>query len=367
MGNRRRLFGKSCPLFSALDFHNLVSGRRRGPWAWLLRSLLRLGEIPYAVAVRWRNGRFDAGSRPSTRVDACVISVGNLTVGGTGKTPFVEWLARWFRARGLRVTLISRGYKAEQGARNDEALELEQRLRDVPHLQHPDRVLAARMAIEEFECQVILLDDAFQHRRIARDLDIVLIDALQPFGHGHLLPRGLLREPVASLKRAQVVVLSRADLVDEPTRRSIQAQVAPHAASATWVEVAHTPRCLTSSSGREQGLDSLRGMRVGAFCGIGNPEGFRRSLARCGIELASWREFPDHHAYTRDDVRGITTWAREQNLATLICTHKDLVKIASDRLEGLPLWGLSISLEILAGGAELESRLLAVCPRADSV
>ena len=159
----------------------------------MLRLLLHAAEVPYALVVGWRNRRFDRHPERVFRVAVPVISVGNLTTGGTGKTPLVEWLARWFRAAGVRVTLISRGYAAEKGARNDEAMELEQRLPDVPHLQNPDRVQAARIAVEELDCQLIILDDAFQHRAIARDLDIVLIDATEPFGYGHLLPRGLLR------------------------------------------------------------------------------------------------------------------------------------------------------------------------------
>ena len=199
-------------------FRALISGQRRGVQAAVLRGLLRAAETPYTLAVRWRNRQYDRGRKPVERVDVPVISVGNLTLGGTGKTPLVEWLARWFRQRGVRVTIISRGYGAEAGARNDEALELEQKLPDVPHVQNADRVAAAKMAIEEFDCQLILLDDAFQHRRIHRDLNIVVVDALEPFGFGHVFPRGALREPLSGLRRADMVVLSRADLV-QPAER----------------------------------------------------------------------------------------------------------------------------------------------------
>jgi tetraacyldisaccharide 4'-kinase len=177
----------------ATAFRDLVSGNRRGLGASLARGVLRLVEWPYTVAVRVRNRRFDRGGRPIERVTVPVISVGNLTLGGTGKTPMVEWLCRRLRAAGLRVTIISRGYRSPDGAVNDEAMELEQKLNDVPHVQNADRVSAAKMAIEEFECQVIVLDDAFQHRSIARDLDIVLLDSLEPFGFEHVFPRGTLR------------------------------------------------------------------------------------------------------------------------------------------------------------------------------
>ena len=266
--------------FSAADyragFRALISGQRRGAQAALLRGLLRAAEMPYTAAVQWRNRQYDRGHKPIERVDVPVISVGNLTLGGTGKTPLVAWLARWFRQRGVRVTIISRGYGAEAGAQNDEALELEQTLPDVPHVQNPDRVAAAKMAIEEFDCQLILLDDAFQHRRIHRDLNIVVVDALEPFGFGHVFPRGALREPLAGLRRSDVVVLSRADLVEPLERERIRSTVAQYAPAAIWLEASHQPEKLLSASGREEALSALAGQPVAAFCGIGNPAGFRQ-------------------------------------------------------------------------------------------
>ena len=184
-------------MLRASTFRELVSGRKSGPVAKLLRGVLRLVEFPYTWAVNSRNRRFDDGRLPVEKVGVPVVSVGNLTLGGTGKTPMVQWLARWFQNHGLKVSLISRGYKSAGGAKNDEARELEQQLPGVAHWQNPDRVSAARVAISEFGTEVILLDDAFQHRRIARDLDLVLIDALEPFGFGHIFPRGTLREPLA--------------------------------------------------------------------------------------------------------------------------------------------------------------------------
>lgn len=295
------------------------------------------------------------------RVRVPVVSVGNITLGGVGKTPLVEWLARWYRARGVRVTLISRGYGAEEGSRNDEALELEQKLPDVPHVQNPDRVEAAEMAIEEFECQLILLDDAFQHRRIHRDVDIVVLDALEPFGFEHVFPRGALREPLSGLRRADAVVLSRADLVSAEARTAIRERVHRFAPEAAWVEMRHRPRVLVSADGREETLSLLEGANVAAFCGIGNPVGFRGTLESCGCRIVAFREFPDHHAYTRDDVESLIEWSTEQADASLIvCTHKDLVKIGEPSLGPRPLWALVIGVELLAGQESFE-KLLASC------
>ena len=149
-----------------------------------------------------------------------VISVGNITTGGTGKTPMVAWLARWFRNQDVRVALVSRGYRAEAEGQNDEARELATLLPDVPHLQNPDRVAAARIAIDELETQLIILDDGFQHRRIHRDLEIVLIDALQPFGFGHVLPRGLLREPLRGLAHPTLSCFPELTLFPKRTKRN---------------------------------------------------------------------------------------------------------------------------------------------------
>ncbi len=329
----------------------------------MLRLGLRLAEVPYTMAVAWRNRRYDRGAAAVHRVPVPVVSVGNLTLGGTGKTPMVEWIARWCRRHGVRVTAISRGYGAEAGAVNDEALELEHNLPDVPHLQNPDRVEAAQLAVEELGCQLIVLDDAFQHRRIGRDLDVVMLDALEPFGYGHVFPRGMLREPLSGLDRADIVVLSRADMIEPDQRDRIRREVRRHAPRAGWAEVTHAPRALLSSLGQEGEVDTLGGEPVAAFCGIGNPAGFRHTLQGCGYRLADFWEFPDHYRYSRTDVESLADWADRLDAAAVVCTHKDLVKLGVDRLGRRPLWALSIGLEFLAGQPDMETRLGALLPQ----
>jgi len=345
------------------QFRDLVSGRRRGPAAALARFGLRLAEVPYSLAVGRRNRRYDRGKAAICRLPVPVVSVGNLTLGGTGKTPMVEWLVRWFLRHDVRVAVVSRGYKAEAGAENDEALELRQKLPGVPHVQAPDRVAAARSAIDRYGCRLIVLDDAFQHRRIGRDLDIVMLDALEPFGFGHVFPRGTLREPVGGLGRAGVVVLSRADVLESPGRTRIRDEVLRHAPEAHWAEVTHAPRVLLSSDGRRQPLESLRGRTVAAFCGVGNPAGFRHTLAECGYQVAAFREFADHHRYTRADVDSLADWADQLDVAAVVCTQKDLVKLGAAELGRWPLWGVAIGLEFLAGRTELEASLERLIPR----
>ena len=346
-------------MWSPSEFRDLVSGRRRGLRAAVLRVGLRLVETPYTWAVAWRNRRYDRGASAVERVDVPVISVGNLTLGGTGKTPMVEWIARTLDRQGVRPVIVSRGYGASD-RENDEALELRQKLPQVPHLQNPDRVAAAREAIQRFGCGALVLDDAFQHRRLARDLDIVLLDALEPFGFGHVFPRGTLREPVAGLRRAQAVVLSRADLLTPVAREVIRREALAYAPQATWAEVVHAPVGLLSHDGRREPIEDLRGRRVAAFCGIGNPAGFRHTLGVCGGELLGFREFPDHHRYLSAELDDLANWASGLEATDVLCTQKDLVKIDRGRLGRTPLGALEIRLKFLAGQADLERHLAEV-------
>ena len=344
-------------MLTAARFQELVSGRWRGPLASGLRGLLGLGEYAYRWIVSRRNARFDRGISRIERVDAPVVSVGNLTVGGTGKTPMVAWLARWFLEHGTQVTLISRGYGARGGWPNDEALELAARLPGVPHLQNPDRVTAARQAMAANSRQVLILDDAFQHRRLARDLDIVLLDALAPFGYDRLLPRGLLREHVEGLSRADVVALSRSDCLQAEQRSAIEARAGQLAPRAAWLELIHRACGFVTAAGEAIPLAALQGERVAAFCGIGNPAGFRHTLESSGLIIGDLLELGDHCPYGEQELAQIRQWLSTQTVQHVICTRKDLVKIPHAELAGKRLLALDIALEITRGQAELEALL----------
>ncbi len=287
----------------------LIRGGTRGLPAALARAALSTATVGYRAAVALRNRGYDRGWLEVHRADVPVVSVGNLTVGGTGKTPMVEWVARWYRRHAKRVVILSRGYGPVQGL-NDEGRVLEENLPDVPHLQDRDRVRSARIAVEELEAEILVLDDGFQHRRLARDLDLLLIDALEPFGLGRLLPRGLLREPVASLRRADLVVLSRADLISPVERDALRAEAERRSRSLPWVEARHAPLDLVDAEGRSHPLEGLSGRAVAAFCGIGNPEGFRRTLQPLCGSLIDFRVFPDHHDYAGADVESRGGWPR---------------------------------------------------------
>jgi tetraacyldisaccharide 4'-kinase len=347
-----------------MQFHDLVSGRRRGLGPALARAALAVASVPYGAAVRLRNRLFDAGWKRQHRAGVPVVSVGNLTLGGTGKTPCVEYLARFYRERGLQVAILSRGYGGAGGP-NDEALVLEENLPDVPHLQGADRVALAGLAVEELEAELLILDDGFQHRRLARDLDVVLLDATDPFGHGKLFPRGLLREPSSSLRRAGAVLMTRCDQVAESTVNELTQRVRTLAPGRPVVPTAHAPVAWMQHDKPNRPVEAMRGRPVAAFCGIGNPEAFHGTLREVGVDPVAVRTFPDHHAYTRADVDDLRNWARQQPAdAALVTTQKDLVKLRVDRIGERDLLALRIGLNVRAGpdADVFHRRLIEVCP-----
>jgi tetraacyldisaccharide 4'-kinase len=343
--------------FDETHFRELISGERRGAAAGLLRCGLSGLAYGYRLGVGARNWAFDHGWKRVHHAAVPVVAVGNITTGGSGKTPFVAFLAGWFRERGVRVAVVSRGYRSLDGAANDEKLILDQLCPDVPHVQNPDRVAAVRVACEEHQAQLVILDDGFQHRRLARDLDIVLIDATNPWGYGRLLPRGLLREPLSALKRADLVVLTRADQCSDEARAAIINRLTAERSDPACVEVAFSPTRLRSSSGKNSAISSLAGKSAAAFCGIGNPESFRRILLECGVELRWFQQFADHHHYTAKDLVELGRHAAEANAAVVLTTHKDLVKIPQDALAGRPLWAVEIGTRIVRNEELLSQHL----------
>jgi tetraacyldisaccharide 4'-kinase len=349
---------------AAVKFLDLVSGRATGPGPGLARLGLWAASLPYGAAVRVRNRLFDRGWKRQHRATVPVVSVGNLTLGGTGKTPCVEYLARFYRERDVRVAVLSRGYGADRGP-NDEALVLEENLPDVPHLQGADRFALAGVAVEELEAELLILDDGFQHRRLARDLDLVLLDATNPWGYGAVFPRGLLREPPSSLRRADAVLLTRCDQVAASDVNTLASEVRDRAPGRPVVETTHTPVAWVQHGHADRPPEALRGRPVVAFCGLGNPEAFRHSLRALGADPADFRTYPDHHAYTRTDVDDLRAWAQQQPAdAVLATTQKDLVKLRTDRLGERDLLALKIGLHVRPGpdADQLHAKLSGLIP-----
>ncbi|QDU22452.1 tetraacyldisaccharide 4'-kinase [Urbifossiella limnaea] len=338
-------------------FHAIVRGDRSGPLAAAARLGLWAASGPYRLGVWWRNRGYDRGRRPVVRAGVPVVSVGNLTLGGTGKTPCVEYVAGFYRDIGLQAAILSRGYGAAAGP-NDEALVLEENLPDVPHLQDADRAAAALRAVEELESEVLVLDDGFQHRRLHRDLDVVLIDATLPPHRDRMFPRGTLREPEANLKRAAVVLLTRCDQApDADATRTRLTTRFPHLTVATSE---HRPIELLGGDVPEP-VESLRGKVVAGFAGIGSPPAFRRTLESLGATVADFRAYPDHHPYTRADVDDLRAWAARLPPDALVATtQKDWVKLRLPELAGRPLRAVRVGLAVRDGRDAFEAALARV-------
>lgn len=305
-----------------------MSGEARGPQAGLLRVGLNALVPGYAAAVVVRNAMFDHGLRSVHRLGRPTISVGNLTTGGTGKTPMVIDLARRLRERGRRPAVLLRGYKADANHRSDEAMMLAEALGPgVPVAANADRSQAARQVLNTTDVDVFLLDDGFQHRRVHRDLNVVLIDASNPWGYGHLLPRGLLREPVSSLRRADAVIVTRADQVDAAALVELDRQIERRAGRPPIAHAAHGWREYLDADGRSIPLDAVKNEPVVGVCGLANPGAFERSLRQVAVDVLACTSFPDHHAYTEADVREIAAWARQNGAEVVVTSEKDWVKL----------------------------------------
>jgi tetraacyldisaccharide 4'-kinase len=342
---------------------SILSGQRRDLAARLLRGGCAFASLGYAATIAARNAAFDLGWRRVQHVGVPVVSVGNITTGGTGKTPLVAWIAQRFQERLGPVAIVSRGYRAHQDGKNDEALVLERLCPGVPQVLNRDRVAGARKAVQEFGSRAIVLDDAFQHRRIFRDLDLVLVDALNPWGYGHLLPRGLLREPLSALKRADAVLITRADQVDAATLDDLRRRIARIRGIDEHIAVCFAPTGVIYGDGLRLPLTAIdRSVEYGAFCGIGNPIAFQRTLADLGIK-ATLRTYPDHYHYTAADWDDLSAWS-QQFPAGLLTTLKDVVKLPPTHPLAEHVAALDIGVEFLAGRQHLDRRLETLAPNA---
>jgi len=338
----------------------------------LVLSVLSAAAAGYGAAIRLRGMAYRRRLLRTHRLDCRVICVGNLTVGGTGKTPAVITLARAFAGAGRRVAILLRGYggaapgplvvsDGHQIRRSwrdvgDEAVLLAQSVAAVPVIVGGDRVAAGEVALREFRPETLLLDDGFQHRRLHRDLDLVLLDATDPFGGGRLLPRGRLREPMAGLGRADAILITRADQAGRSDEliRSI-GRLAPGRPIALSRHRAEILREL--GTGLARPLETLHGRRVLGVTGIAKAEGFFRTLEETGARLAGRLAFPDHHPFSEADQFRILGAAEAAQAEWIVTTEKDAVRLAGRPAAGPPVLALGIRLEIREGRQALEALL----------
>lgn len=330
-------------------YESILSGSERGLSAQCVRCGLHFLSLLHALGSRLFHWGFDLGIRRVHRAPVPVISIGNLTAGGTGKTPLVACVARRLGQHGCAPCLVSRGYKATSDGENDEKRVLAIQCPQVPHVQQADRVAAAAAAVDRFEARSIVLDDGFQHRRLGRDLDVVLIDCTRPWGFGYQLPRGLLREAVGGLKRADVVVLTRVDQVDASELAEIEERIKRIHPEAARVQIRFQPTRWRNVAGETRELGALTSQSAIAFSGLGHPENFWLTLRQLGISTAAQIAFPDHHHYSAADLNDLAVQAQNSGASVLLTTLKDLVKLDTTELAGIPVWALEIEVAFEQG------------------
>ncbi len=333
-------------------------GRRRS--AFLEQVLIFFSRL-YCAGLLLRDLAFRLGIFRTYRLPVTVISVGNITLGGTGKSPTTVNIASVIRSKGRRPAIVSRGYGRTNeksvavvsdgvsgsvlgpDLAGDEPAMMAARLPDVPVVVGSDRYRAGMQVVERFHPDVIILDDGFQHRRLRRDLNIVLIDASDPFGNFRLFPAGILREPQKALQRADLVLVTRADSM--PSLEGLKQDIRRHTA-APIMTARYVPKDLVDiTTGETRPPTALRGTRVFAFAGIARPDAFFQLLRSLGGQVMAVREYPDHYRYSRTDLAGVYPGAVDSNAVMIVTTEKDAVRLRDMAPEGI--WALRVDLEVL--------------------
>ncbi|MDQ5984384.1 MAG: Tetraacyldisaccharide 4'-kinase [Syntrophus sp. SKADARSKE-3] len=316
-----------------------------------LAFLLYPAAMAYGSIIRLRNKLYDRRALSTLRLPCPVISVGNITVGGTGKTPAVIMIARMLSDQGRRPAVLSRGYGGATRApvniasdgksilmtpedAGDEPVLMARKLPDIPVLTGPGRYFTGKAAIDRFGVDVLVLDDAFQHRKIHRDINILLLDSHSPVGNGLTLPAGPLREPLSALRRADIIIAT--GMTDGLHPSAAIPDILKKEAPKRSVPVFHGSHCpvdlVWATSGESVPLDALQGRKILAFSGIARPDGFRRTIEAAGGRITSFLTYADHHAYTERDIYDINSAARRDEAEFIVTTEKDGVKL--DRIPG---------------------------------
>jgi tetraacyldisaccharide 4'-kinase len=372
----------------------VILDERRGTRAALVRGLAYALSKGFHVAVKARQFLYNVRILRDSTLGVQVIAIGNLTVGGTGKTPVVEKFARELRDQGRNVAILSRGYRSkpppvhqwllnklflrdtttpprvvsdgkslllDSEMAGDEPYMLASNLKDVVVLVDKDRVKSGRYAIQKFGCDTLLLDDGFQYWKLrGRRQDIVLIDRQQPFGNERLLPRGTLREPPSHLARASTIFITKSDGQTAELRRRIE-QYNP---SAGIIECIHHPLYLEDVfTGQRLGIDFFKGRRVASLSGIAQPESFEQSLVNLGAELVYRRRFADHHRFTQLEVIKVINRSKKKLAEAIITTQKDAVRFPKIDRRDLPIYFMRVEIKILSGADDFQDCVRKICFR----
>lgn len=379
--------GTAFATFTVNVIYGRETGKRAKAWAYVLFGL----SLIYRAAVLVRSQLYRSRILRAQHLGCLVVVVGNLTVGGTGKTPVVERLARTLHAKGRKVAILSRGYKSKKEplfrkwlrmllhqpptpprvvsdgttiffdseVAGDEPYMLARNLPGVVVVTDKDRVKAGLFAIRKFGVDTLILDDGFQYYQLQDHLQLLLIDKTNPFGNGQLLPRGILREPVSQMRRASYIFLTKSE--KEPDEELVET-LGKFRTERHWIECTHRPKYLQSVAGDEkQPLEWLKGKRVGALSGIAMPESFEAFLLDLGVEEIVRFRFLDHHRFTGSELSDITDRIQEKSLDVLLTTEKDAVRIDPEFQPGVPFYFLRVEIHMLSGGENFEEAVRRIC------
>lgn len=370
----------------------VISDRRKGGGIVVLTSFLSGLSYIFSFCTQLRLFLYKNRILKSRSLGCLVVVVGNLTVGGTGKTPVVEKFARNLVSRGRKVAILSRGYKSkpeplyrrffrwithaevvppkvvsdgknvllDSEVAGDEPFMLAKNLPGVVVLVDKDRVKAGRYAIEKFGVDTLILDDGFQYLKLKGRLNLLLVDKTNPFGNGHLLPRGNLREPIKHLKRASYVFLTKSD---GSINSELEATIRKFHPNVEIIECSHKPQYLKSFTNSEDliSVDGLQGKRVAAFSGIAVPESFEQFLLNLGAKLVEKEQFLDHHRFTQEELDLFFSRAQAAGAELIVTTEKDAVRLPSTLKSPIPLYYLRLEIEILKGDHDFEKAISEIC------
>jgi tetraacyldisaccharide 4'-kinase len=372
----------------------IIFGQRRGKLPTLIRALLFMLSKVYQFLFSIYRFCIRVRLMRDSTLGIQVIAIGNLTYGGTGKTPVVEKFARELQRQGRTVAILTRGYRSrpqplgetllnklllredttpprvvsdgknlllDSDSAGDEPFMLASNLKDVVVLVDKNRVKSGRYAIEHYGCDTLLLDDGFQYWRLAgRRQDVVLVDCQQPFGNEHLVPRGTLREPPANLARAHVIFITKSD----GQTAALRERISRYNPTAGIIECIHAPLYFEDVfTGERKGLDFVRSLRLASLSGIAQPESFDQSLVKLCRELVYSKRFADHHRFTQQEILNAINRSKKRQADVIVTTQKDAVRFPKLDRRDLPIYFMRVEIKILSGAEDFDDCVRKICLR----